>query len=810
MGASAQQSRAQSPVIELYRELRSVGLDADRVYRVREVAIDRDDLHVYLNDGTIAFARAVDGHVTAAYFEGEGEVLLRPPDAVERSSLGLFTGLGVLNEPFQSAYLRFNDDTAAEIVASGIPAENASEFVASHQDGAKSLASMSALRVLATMTSPPDAFAPVRDRFLHLRIASGRLGNFDVVYDSLANEQIAVGGLNVGGSGANFDVWMAFPGRSVRGMREEERESRLVDPWRSLSAVKIDTVKVDARLLPPETIEATADLGLTVNHGGQRILMFELSRYLQVRSVQLEGSGIDFIQNEALTGSELEKRGNDLITVVLPKPARTDEKLALRFSYSGRVMSQAATGLLYVGERGTWYPNRGLGMAQFELRFHWPESWTLVATGKRTALDKSGDELVGVWRSEGTIPLAGFNLGQYTRTSARAGNIAVESFATSAVEQGLASSGKPVLVRPNPAQWKREPDVAVVMPPDKLNPAEGGQTVADNSARAVERFSQWFGPFPYSTLSITQFPGDSSQGWPTLVFLASASFLSNEERTRLKMSPYQRVLFGELMQAHETAHQWWGDLVGWKTYREQWLSEALANYSALMLLEERHPQDVQLVLQMYSQQLASPNAKGKRYAEAGPVSLGFRLSSSVFPDGYVVVSYGRGTWLLHMLRCVFRDAARNPATGASNGDALFLASLRSLRENFARKELTVADVQRAFEAHMPAAAGFEGQRTLTWFFDGWVNGSAMPHLKLTDVKITSKGAQPAATFTIIQEEAPDDLVTSVPIFATLADDKLVYAGRIFADGHETKARLIVPEGTRKLVLDPKNEVLRTK
>jgi hypothetical protein len=28
--------------------------------------------------------------------------------------------------------------------------------------------------------------------------------------------------------------------------------------------------------------------------------------------------------------------------------------------------------------------------------------------------------------------------------------------------------------------------------------------------------------------------------------------------------------------AHEIAHQWWGQAVGWKNYHEQWLSEGLA------------------------------------------------------------------------------------------------------------------------------------------------------------------------------------------------------------------------------------------
>ena len=33
---------------------------------------------------------------------------------------------------------------------------------------------------------------------------------------------------------------------------------------------------------------------------------------------------------------------------------------------------------------------------------------------------------------------------------------------------------------------------------------------------------------------------------------------------------------------HEVAHQWWGNVVGWDNYRDQWLTEGLANYIALL------------------------------------------------------------------------------------------------------------------------------------------------------------------------------------------------------------------------------------
>src|SRR5271165_15327 len=160
-------------VLPLYRALRSVGLDSQRVFTIREAVIDREDLHVWLNDGTIAFTQAVDGRVTGAYFEGEGEVLVRTPDRMERASLGLFTGAGVLEEKFSSAYLRFNDDTAKDLEQYLRPPQDAGDFAARNEAKARALARMDAMRLCISFTSVPaisaaSEAAPVPDRLLQI------------------------------------------------------------------------------------------------------------------------------------------------------------------------------------------------------------------------------------------------------------------------------------------------------------------------------------------------------------------------------------------------------------------------------------------------------------------------------------------------------------------------------------------------------------------------------------------------------------------------------------------------------------------
>src|SRR5207302_2151088 len=150
-------------------------------------------------------------------------------------------------------------------------------------------------------------------------------------------------------------------------------------------------------------------------------------------------------------------------------------------------------------------------------------------------------------------------------------------------------------------------------------------------------------------LDLAQFPGNVSQGWPGLIFLSSYAFLRPQQIEKILSDPAERII-SEQVTAHETAHQWWGDLVTWRGYRDQWLVEALANYSAFMLLECRNPAHFRQALRKYRDVLLVKNRDGRPLMDAGPVTLGLRLSSSQSPNAYDAISYGRGTWLLHILR----------------------------------------------------------------------------------------------------------------------------------------------------------------
>jgi Peptidase family M1 domain len=815
----------------LYLQLRSVGLDQSRVYRVRDVSIVRGAFHITLNDGTIAFTEDVVGRVTGAFFEGDGEILLSPPTQYERASMTLFTGAAILEERFATAYFRFNDDTFAELLPSLVTADNAQAFASQWNQTAHNLAEGDALRLLMTFSKflpaggqpSEDSPTPARagstyDRFLHARVQGLKLGTFDLCFDSDTDEQIWAGQLKTVEGVSYYDVWTSFSLAQKNG--HADAVNATVGEGGRPDAIAIPRYKIRAGIKPPTQIDAEAILQLEVRQGGQRAVLFELSRALQIKQVEADGHPVEFIHNQAIEGTQLARHGNDLVAVVFPRPLQTGQRLELRFVYGGEVLSEVGAGLLYVGARGTWYPNRGLAMADFDLEFRYPAGWTLVATGKRAEVksspssgDPGGDlppnEQVSHWVSERPMPLAGFDLGKYERVVAHAGDVTVETYATSGVERGFPRPPVESVIPDTSAPGLSPPPTVALAP--LPSPARNAQVVATAAAHAIEFFSGRYGPFPYSDLKLAQIPGGLSQGWPGLIFLSTVSFLTAEEKSQLHATPVENTLISQVI-SHETAHQWWGDLVMWSGYRDQWIVEALANYSSMMVLESENPAQFRAVMEKLRDDLLQKSEAGVPLMEDGPVTLGTRLSCSHFPSGYDAISYGRGTWLFHMLRFMMLDAERTSGTRVhgdgktGQADEPFVRVLRRIRERYQGKPITTRELLQAFEEEMPPSLWYEHHKSLDWFYEGWVNGTAIPRFELHGVKYSDKPGSTTITGVIVQKDAPDNLVTSVPLYASVAG-KAVLLGRVFADGPETPFHLTASPGARRVILDPDQTLL---
>ncbi len=454
-------------------------MDAGLVYHVRDASIHRPNLSLTFESGTLAFTEDICGRITGAFFEGEGEILLQPPNRVERASMALFTGMAILEEQFESGYLRFNDDTAALLQPFLSPEPDNSDFVKNWGEAAHRWAGYDALRLLLDFSHflPPSSAKQRNQKFpslLHAHLIGQKLGAFEVFWDASNVEPVWAGQERVKDDSDFFDIWTSFaPPASEAAPRDND--------------ISIPGFRIQASVHPPTELQASTEMDIRVRNGGQRTLFLELSRYLKIESVEDNGRPVDFIQNPAIEGTQLQRKGNDLVAVVFPAELKSGQEFKLKFRYAGDVISEAGSGLLYVGARGTWYPNFGLNPAYFDMVFRYPAGWTLLATGKQISREGGGTpaptevagEKVTHWVSDRPIPVAGFNLGKYTRAGAKAGNVMVEAYRTEGVEKSFPKAPSRVIEQPNPPALRRMPSNPIEVTPPPPSPARAVQGVAD-------------------------------------------------------------------------------------------------------------------------------------------------------------------------------------------------------------------------------------------------------------------------------------------------------------------------------------------
>lgn len=141
--------------------------------------------------------------------------------------------------------------------------------------------------------------------------------------------------------------------------------------------------------------------------------------------------------------------------------------------------------------------------------------------------------------------------------------------------------------------------------------------------------------------------------------------------------------------AHEVAHQWWGNLIGWSSYRDQWLSEAMANYSALQFWADTEEGGAAFFAELsagWRQTLNQTTPVGRTVESLGPIVLGVRLNSTLADNGYRAIVYRKGAVVLAMLARIvgqrpFNEMMRSLAEVASNrvvSTATFLSALEHM------------------------------------------------------------------------------------------------------------------------------------
>jgi aminopeptidase N len=322
---------------------------------------------------------------------------------------------------------------------------------------------------------------------------------------------------------------------------------------------------------------------------------------------------------------------------------------------------------------------------------------------------------------------------------------------------------------------------------------------------SLQVFENYFGPYPYGKLAVTNIPWGYGQGWPSLLYVSSITFIDSTQRHVLfggRLSAADQLNITDRFRAHETSHQWWGHVVGWKSYRDQWLSEGFAEYSGLLYLQLRQgtPKFVE-GLRLGREELFSKDANGAVYNYIGPIAAGRRLSSYDHPFGYQTIAYTKGGWVLHMLRMMMIDFQ------AQDADERFKAMMKDFTKTYYNQPASTRDFQRIAEKYMTGPMNLDGSGKLDWFFNQWVYGTAIPHYEVS-YTLTPQGKGTKISLQVTQSNVPPTFGMLVPIYVHQGK-KSMLLGRLPVQGQGNTLEYEVGFPIDKITINEWEDILCT-
>ncbi|MGQ0760563.1 MAG: carboxypeptidase regulatory-like domain-containing protein [Acidobacteriota bacterium] len=679
---------------------------------VNNLVIKRDAGVFILKSGEIYFTPAVRDRTFGAVFFGEGELSLTPPTEIEKHTLSLFTKEKSITEAFTKLVLHFTDKSFDEIKASPqvTMSMNGSQ-AARAQDAYRDNQSVQrrTLRRNIELRKLVDLYNPRRPGFFTAFIDGKRYNKLVFQYDPLgipivSPEEVLL--LSYGQTDGG--LWTAFhrADEYTKGTASSDEDHRIYD----ITHHEIDTV------IRGEKLSSTDTLTFRQLDNGARVLPFRLFPSMRVSRVKDEaGRDLDFVQ---------EGKNEDAdFGVIFPEPLQAGRTYKLIIEYGGGdVLIDAGFGNYFLSPqaRSTWYPNNegsAFGdRATFDITYHYPKDKTVIGTGSPVAPPAAdGGGMMVKWSSGQTaLAVAGFNYGGFKKKELLDKNTGynVEFYANE-------SAPGSVIFAENTDSMNSQGS--------KSTMGMGGRML-DVTQNATRLFDSYFGKLPYTRLALTQQPyGNFGQAWPTLVYMPFTAFMDSTQRYLASEGNirYANADFFEYVAPHEIAHQWWGHVVGWKSYHDQWMSEGFAVFSSTLYVQHVM-RDEGLFLKYWNDQRdlitqSGPQTAEKKPYTVGPVTQGYRLNSGKTGGVARFMIYPKGAYILQMLRMMLYDHTTR--------DGRFKAMMQDFIKTHYNLDISTEDFKRVVEKHMTSQMDLDGNRRMDWFFDAWVYGMEMPSYK---------------------------------------------------------------------------------
>ncbi len=785
----------------VYRALRDAGLGES--YRVENFTLPEDVGTFEFKSGTFTVLQLINGIATGVVFTGQGHFTLAPIDSINRHELARRSGGEKVEEDFTEAVFRFTHDGLGKFAAGlGAKTDTPAEANAAFQhwkdkvrhrhefpEGMTQQMLESAAidnvdaDVLAAVYNPqhPPFFnaylrgTPHKDLRFFVRTRVGAVPQMD------SSEEVGL--INMNGGELDDGVWyLAHLKTEMLSHSAYSGEDRRLF---STSKYKIETV-----IAKNNHLFAVATVTFAALIPGERVMKFSLLPNLRVARVRDEsGADLHFIQES--------RKDDGSFYTVLDKAAEVGKDHSITIEYAGdKVITEAGPGSYYIREREDWYPNLsggGFGMhSLFDLTFKVPRNYKLISVGELKSETSEEGFAVTHWVTPVPVAIAGFNYGDYKKIDLPDD------------KDGFKLSGYFLTELPSILQQYSTTASLGAMSPTAMTRYALEQTRAQ-----MQLCTFFFGKIPYNSVSITEQPNVFfGQSWPNLVYLPILAYMDDTQRWELFGRVDNNISgFVQEVTPHEVSHQWWGHAVSWASYHDQWLSEGFADFSAGLFLQQAvGPKWEKDYLEYWDRQrkrVVEKNNFGVSANDAGPLWLGLRLIAPKSSEAYQGLTYGKGAYVLKMLRSLFYD----DHTDDPNKEAAFIAMMHDFVQTHENAPASTESFIAIAERHMPKQLDLQHNGRLDWFFSEWVYGSQLPKYDFKYEIQPADGGKVKLHMTLTESQVDDHFAMFVPVFADFGHG-MQRLGQIPIAGSNTRTiDYILPASPKKVALNYFKDVL---
>ena len=688
-----------------------LAIDDRKQFVIHDLAVRCTDFTLRMTSGIAFVAESAEG-ITALVLHGNGQLEFSPPDPAEQAQLRVVSGRPALRLGVDSAFVRVNPKEFASQI-SGLPVASttvdAVELAHAHEIFSR-LAPESFSVDLHDIGEEGWSLTPGPSNIVVEAKAKG-LGWLTYTRAPTDPEDITLVSRTSGHVLSSY----ASPERlASRGPIFDEDAGRPYDIERYGLDISFDPARFQVTGRATLLVKMIADRATSLN--------FRLDDALTVSSVSTPGFG------RLLA---IRVMGQDKILVSLPGALSKGAEVVIEVEYSGRLAPppldrEAMTFdgipqvdqtpvepfhpdpeplLIYSGHLA-WYPQAFVNdYATGTMRLTVPAEFGIAASGTRTnsSMGSTDDPAkAGATRPTRSVEFTASRpiryFGCVIGRLLPAGQARAEVPHVSAADDRTNTAPKDAGIV----------NVEALATPREVN---ASKQIASRASEILQFYAKLVGEAPYPDLTVAvaddNIPGGHSPAFLTIL------------RQPLTTTPFDWrsdvVAFHDypnFMLAHEIAHQWWGQAVGWQNYHEQWLSEGLSQYFALLYAgSSLGDEQLRKILGVMKTSAMSASVRG-------PIALGYRLGH-LENDGrtFRTIVYNKSAVVLDMLRRLI-------------GDDAFYAGLRRYYRDHRFEKAGTQDLRAAFEAETPMR--------LRRFFDGWIDTPGIPHLKAS-VRLDASG-----------------------------------------------------------------------